>query len=80
MRDKVKGWIERNKDCEAQYLELQKNAGKELIKLAQEAQGFRNRDEEGELGGLFEPEEVPQPDLARLKILRKGAIALQRNN
>ena len=80
IRDKVKGWIEANKEAEAQYLELQKNCGEELIKLAQEAQGFRERDEEEELGDLFEPEERPQPDLAKLRVLKKCALALQKNN
>lgn len=78
IRDKVKEWIDKNKEAEGKFLELQKKAGEELIKLAQEAQGFV-RNEADELG-LFEPEERPQPDLGRLKELRKGAIALGRNN
>jgi len=50
IRDKVKGWIERNKAAEAQYLELQKNAGEELIRLAQEAQGYRSQHVEDDVG------------------------------
>ena len=79
IRDKVKGWMEKNKAAEAQYLELQKKCGEELIKMAQEAQGFQ-RNEEGELGDLFEPDERPQPSLGRLRVLRKGALALSKNN
>jgi len=71
--------MEANKAAEAKYLELQKKVGEELVKMAQEAQGFRSRDEEGVLGELFENEE-PQPDLGRLRELRKCAIALSRNN
>jgi hypothetical protein len=166
IRDKVKTWLDKNKEAESKFLELQKKVGEELVKLAQVASG--QRDEEGEfiempearmvvdnegeirevqrkirewleelkesaenervrgvvqaglrLGrdnlrgfkkvpvalkrvsseidvsqleeylsewerlmteSLFENEASPQPDLARLKELKKGAIALQRNN
>src|SRR2546429_8704176 len=65
IRDKVKGWIEKNKEAESKFLELQKKCGEELIRMAQEAQGFRRNEEgdletENDLGGLFE--EKPQPD------------------
>ena len=77
IRDKVKGWIEKNKEAESKFLELQKKVGEELIKLAQEAQGQNVLETEDELG-LFE--EKPQPDLGRLRVLRKAAMALSKNN
>ncbi|CAG8707155.1 9592_t:CDS:2, partial [Scutellospora calospora] len=55
-------------EAEGKFLELQKQVGEELIKLAQNAQGFR-RNEQNELE-LFEPDETPQPDLGRLRELR----------
>ena len=78
IRDKVKGWMEKNKEAESKFLELQKKCGEELIKLAQEAQGF-TRNEADELE-LFEPDERPQPDLGRLRVLKKCAMALSKNN
>lgn len=79
IRDKVKDWIEKNKESEGKFLELQKKVGEELVRLAQEAEGFTRNTETGILE-LFELDEVPQPDLARLKELRKCAFALKRND